>query len=134
MINGHDRVTWTVLKSFVDARGLSIQYTESSNRYNLIAIDGPYSVGCELKKNYAPHAADVATFEATYKALGNVKFGTFSFTGGKLEVDAEMSVPEDGLNVNVNAGAELNKLRIEMSTMNDNLERILKVLTGMYER
>jgi hypothetical protein len=61
-------VIWTVLKSFVDSRSLSIQFIEADDRYFLWAFDGPMFISCQVMKD---GGADVTAFEASYKAAGN---------------------------------------------------------------
>lgn len=65
-------VTWPVLKSFVDAKALSIQWFDDGNTYFLKAIDGAFWMECELSKSNQNDY--LAEFEATYKVLGNQSF------------------------------------------------------------
>lgn len=66
---------WAELKSFVDTRGLSIQYVDINNRYWLFAFDGPFSVSCSILKKAEPDE-DQTAFEASYKAAGNKSIST----------------------------------------------------------
>lgn len=62
-------VSWTDLKTFVDARGLSIQWLDLGDTYFLKALDGVFALETTLHK--ALQADDTAVFEAIYKAVGN---------------------------------------------------------------
>ena len=42
------RVNWSEFKSFIDAKGLSIQWLELADKYALKAIEGPLIVSCEI--------------------------------------------------------------------------------------
>jgi hypothetical protein len=63
-------VDWAELKAFVDARDLSIQFVELSNKYILRAFDSYFILGLELAKE-SPASSDQADFENNYKAAGN---------------------------------------------------------------
>lgn len=63
-------VEWSDLKSFVDSRGVSIQFVEAGKKYFLVAIDSSFALDCTLRKN---GDADVVDFETNYKADGNKK-------------------------------------------------------------
>lgn len=65
------KVRWSDLKTFVDARNLSIQWIETSSAYYLKAVDSLYILSAVVKKD---GGADVTAFEATYKAAGNHTF------------------------------------------------------------
>lgn len=64
------KVNWGELKSFVDDRKLSIQYVDVEGKYFLHAIDGPFSLTCELYKDPSD-TTDILDFENNYKPLGN---------------------------------------------------------------
>jgi hypothetical protein len=65
-------VAWPAFKSFIDAKYLSIQWTEDEHTYFLKALDGAFTMECNLSKdNQNEH---LSQFEATYKALGNQSF------------------------------------------------------------
>lgn len=59
---------WSIFKSFVDDRGLSIQWINNDTTYFMWAYDGPMAFRCAI---YQDGGADQLAFEATYKALGN---------------------------------------------------------------
>lgn len=63
-------VDWAELKTFVDARGLSIQFVELSNKYILRAFDSYFVLGLEMSKE-APASSEQTDFENNYKAAGN---------------------------------------------------------------
>lgn len=64
------KVYWQTIKDFVDARKLSIQWIDVDNKYYMKAIDGPFSLDCELDKNPSD-TTDLLDFETNYKPLGN---------------------------------------------------------------
>lgn len=63
-------VDWNEIKTFVDARDISIQFIEFDNRYTLAAFDGTFSLVSNLFKK-DPRSADQIDFEDNYKAQGN---------------------------------------------------------------
>lgn len=64
------RATWTNLKTFVDARGASVQYIDEGTRYYLWAADGTLVLDCIINKD---GNSDQTDFETNYKASGNKK-------------------------------------------------------------
>lgn len=64
------RVQWSALKSFVDSRSLSIQWSDALGFYQLCAFDGPLSMECNLRID-DPADDDQSDFETHYKANGN---------------------------------------------------------------
>jgi len=54
-------VSYSQIKSFISARSLSAQYIELENEYRIVAIDGPFSLGCVLNKD-GSMADDVTDF------------------------------------------------------------------------
>lgn len=64
-------VAWSVLKSFVDSRQLSIQWIDDGNTYFLAAFDNSFSLECNLNKNNRND--ELEDFENNYKANGNKK-------------------------------------------------------------
>lgn len=63
-------VSWSIFKSFVNSRSLSIQYLDVDGFYFLWAVDGLFYIQSRLEKN---GDADVLEFENSYKPLGNKK-------------------------------------------------------------
>lgn len=63
-------VTWTVFKSFVSTRSLSIQYVDINDTYYMKAFDGLFQLSCNLYK-LAADTTDVTDFETNFKANGN---------------------------------------------------------------
>lgn len=63
------QATWTQLKAFADARGLSVQWIDYGETYWIAAIDGALAVETKLDK--IVDAIDVADFELTRKTPGN---------------------------------------------------------------
>lgn len=70
------RVTWAVLKSFVDARKLSIQWVDMHGHYWLKAFDDIFTLESTINKNIA--SSDLTDFETNYKSLGNKKINVES--------------------------------------------------------
>ena len=66
------KVQWADLKTFVNARALSIQWIEFTDKYYLLAIDGGFQMECELLKSPSD-TTDLNDFINNYKALGNKK-------------------------------------------------------------
>lgn len=64
-------VSWTQLKAFVVARGLSVQWVDLDVRYWLAAFDSGLSLETFLHKTAASDATDLADFETNFKASGN---------------------------------------------------------------
>jgi hypothetical protein len=63
-------VTWSVFKSFVSSRSLSVQYVDTNDTYYMKAFDGLFMLSCNLYK-LAEDTTEVADFETNFKALGN---------------------------------------------------------------
>lgn len=63
-------VTWTELKEFIDDRNLSVQWININSRYQLVALDGAFSVNCNILQT-SPRSNDQADFEDNYQAAGN---------------------------------------------------------------
>jgi hypothetical protein len=91
-------VQWPVLKEFVDSRKVSIQYVEDQENYYLRALDGLFSLACDLTKSI--HQTDVLEFEQNYKALSNrpprsVVVPTSEFNDKTLKL-ASLQIDTDG--------------------------------------
>ncbi len=59
---------WSIFKSFVDDRALSVQWIDNDATYFMWAYDGPMAFRCAI---YQDGGADQLAFEASYKAAGN---------------------------------------------------------------
>lgn len=66
-------VTWSILKAFITARTLSIQYVDLDDTYWLCAYDGNFKLECKLYK-YPTDTTDLLDFENNYKAAGNKSY------------------------------------------------------------
>lgn len=77
------KVEWTDLKAFVDSRLLSIQWLEFSDKYYLKAIDGSFSLECDLLKSPSD-TTDLDDFVNNYKSLGNKKLEPRDSDGSQL--------------------------------------------------
>ena len=77
------KVNWSQLKSFVDSRSLNVQFLEFDNSYWINAIDGQFSLTCELDKSPSD-TTDLDDFEANYKAIGNTVIEPTDTDGAKL--------------------------------------------------
>ena len=64
------KVSWSQLKAFLDARGISCQYVEFDHVYIITGIDGPFSFITKIKKT-SPVGSDQTDFETNYKPSGN---------------------------------------------------------------
>ena len=64
-------VSWTEMKSFVDARSLSCQWLDIGDTYYITAIDGSFSLSCQILKDGGTPQTE---FEASYKSAGNKTF------------------------------------------------------------
>lgn len=64
-------ISWSDYKNFVNSRGVSVQFLETSDNYLLKAFDGPFSVTCLLPKNV--NNLDTIDFETNYKTGANLK-------------------------------------------------------------
>lgn len=62
------KITWAILKSFVQARTLSIQYIDMDTFYMLWAFDGEFSLNMEIEKD---GGTEVTDFETNFKPAGN---------------------------------------------------------------
>jgi hypothetical protein len=63
---------WATLKSFVQARGLSIQYITTPDTYYLWAIDGTAEVYSQISiVSPTPSGSDQADFETNFMPAGN---------------------------------------------------------------
>lgn len=60
----YEIVTWAILKSLVDSKGLYIQWYELDNTYYIYAADGSLRFQARI---YKDSGADQTEFEATYK-------------------------------------------------------------------
>jgi hypothetical protein len=63
-------VTWSIFKSVVDERSLSIQWIDIDDHYYMKVIDGNFILDCKLHKS-GPDTASVEDFEDNYKTVGN---------------------------------------------------------------
>lgn len=73
---------WPYFKVFVDSRALSIQWVDDGESYHLAALDGFFSVQCQLNKNNPNEY--LSEFESIYKANGNkTPSSTTTITDGK---------------------------------------------------
>lgn len=61
---------WSVFKSFIVERDLSIQWISLNDHYYMKARDGYFELSCVLYKN-AEDQADIVDFETNYKPNGN---------------------------------------------------------------
>lgn len=77
------KIQWSDLKTFVDARSLSIQWIEFADKYYLLAIDGGFQLECELLKSPSD-TADLNNFVNNYKALGNKRLDPRDSDGSAL--------------------------------------------------
>jgi len=77
------KVSWTAFKSFVQARGLSIQFIESSTSYNLIAFDDSFILECFLIKDPSD-TTDLLDFENNFKSNGNKQLENKDVDGAVL--------------------------------------------------
>lgn len=64
-----DQVLWAEFKAFVNSRGVSIQFRETSELYIMKAWDGWFGLECDLIK--AENADEVTDFETNYKEKSN---------------------------------------------------------------
>jgi len=64
-------VTWSELKQFLDARSLTCQWVQISNRYWIKGFDGPFSLSCNILLTDPP-SDDQVDFETNYKDKGNI--------------------------------------------------------------
>lgn len=69
--------SWSILKTFVDARALSIQWVDLVDSYHLIAVDGPIKLEYTLAKE---QGSDLTDFETNYKVNGNKSFSDIDGT------------------------------------------------------
>lgn len=72
--------TWGMVKKYAAAKGLELSYIEPSGgtTITIIVVDGPIVISTTLYKSGAPvgyygdAAADVAEFEASWRAAANI--------------------------------------------------------------
>lgn len=76
-------VSWSQLKSFLDARALKAQYVEFDHIYVVVGIDGPFSFTAKIIKS-SPSSADQTDFETNYKPAGNAKIAPTDSDGAAL--------------------------------------------------
>lgn len=96
-------VTWSILKSFVQARELSIQWLDINNKYFLKAIDGPFILECELYKD-AYDLTEIQDFENNFKSNGNKRVGgqePFATPTYRTKRNATSSIQTCAANANV---------------------------------
>lgn len=75
-------VSWPAMKTFVDAKGVSIQWVDDDNTYFLQAFDGNFSLETSLNKNNANEW--LSEFETTYKSVGNKRLSQFDTDGANI--------------------------------------------------
>lgn len=81
------KADWSSLKSFTDARGLSIQYVDYNGNYYLTAIDGPFEVETLISQELdgdGNKSSDCIDFETNYKANGNKRQSQFDTDGANI--------------------------------------------------
>lgn len=81
------KVAYSVLKTFVTTRGLSVQYLEFDDRYELVALDSTFTVETTLIKGQSEEIAD---FEATLKPGGNKPITVRSALGNVIYESAPL--------------------------------------------
>lgn len=69
-----ERVKWSTFKSFVDTRGLKIQYFDHMDRYHIYAYDGPFYMWTRLRSDDSSNS-DTSDFETNYKDSANEQMG-----------------------------------------------------------
>jgi hypothetical protein len=77
-MNSH-KVDWQTFKAFVTARNLSIQWISVNSCYHLNAIDGPFSLQCEIPQD-GSQSGNQSDFETNYKTAGNASFSDIDGT------------------------------------------------------
>jgi len=75
------QVSWTTIKDFVTARGLSIQYVATDSGYLLAAADGYFMLECTLPIS---DTAAISEFEAGLKLTGNKAVKPLDSDGSEL--------------------------------------------------
>lgn len=66
---------WAEVKSFIDNRSICAQFVEFSNKYWVVAIDGPFALQTLIPKvSPAPDPSDQKDFEENYKDDGNQSY------------------------------------------------------------
>lgn len=65
------KVTWDIIKTFVDLRNISIQWIDLGNCYELFALDSQLNIQCTLNK-VDPPSVEQIDFETNYKDIGNI--------------------------------------------------------------
>jgi hypothetical protein len=63
-------VDWATIKSFAQARSISIQFVQTADTYYLFAIDGPAEL-CSQITISSPASSDQTDFETNFKPSGN---------------------------------------------------------------
>jgi hypothetical protein len=74
-------VSWSTFKSFVDGKGLRLQYVEDTENYYAYAFDGQFGLECALAKD---ESADTVDFETNYVAIANLPMESIDADGAKL--------------------------------------------------
>jgi hypothetical protein len=74
-------VSWSVMKSVVTPKGISIQFLDLGDAYELMAFDGAFLVTCNLPKD---GGTDVTDFETNFKAKGNFRLDQRDSDGAPL--------------------------------------------------
>lgn len=64
-------VSWTSLKEYVNARGISIQYTEDTVFYYLVAADSYSAFKAQISKTMPGDSADKTDFETNFQPTAN---------------------------------------------------------------
>lgn len=89
-------ITWTTFKSFVNTRGLSMQYLDLDDGfYHLAAVDGPFRLDYDIPKlSPTPEASEQLDFETNYKPYANrpVSQAVYMQTAPQLYVVAPLAI------------------------------------------
>lgn len=75
-------ITWAQLKSFVDARALSIQEIDMDDRLLLVVFDGQLSLKCYIHKTL--ETANLADYEDNYQDGANLNLGQMTTDGRSI--------------------------------------------------
>ena len=94
MINDFPKVSWTVLKSFIDTKGASLQWVTRDTFYEIYAVDGQYTVQCTVDIT-DPANPDQIDFETNYKTQGNQALRNLAYQGDRVKVDTNPSDSAD---------------------------------------
>ena len=73
-------ITWSMMKSFVSQRGISLNYAEFDNEYYIVGVDDSLQFSCTLLKD-ATDTTDLDDFEANYKPTANKRLSTYEISG-----------------------------------------------------